>query len=79
MRRRLLQTRHGELSPDCFGRLRGHYQKIESMPAQPAWRMSPVGGGFNWSAQHSFGKDGVWAAAQRSEIWDRWQAGEPMS
>ena len=36
-----------------------------------------------------FSKDGVWAmkqrrriyysAAQRSEIWDRWQAGEPMS
>jgi hypothetical protein len=49
--------------------------------------MSPLGGGFNWSLQHTnlLAEDGVWAmkqrrriyysAAQRSEIWDRWQAG----
>jgi IS30 family transposase len=53
--------------------------------------MTAVGGGFNWSAQHTslLAEDGVWgmrqrrriyySAVQRSEIWDRWQAGEPMS
>src|SRR5258708_14099709 len=53
--------------------------------------MSALRGGFNWSAQHTnlLAEDGVWAmkqrrriyysAAQRSEIWDRWQAGESMS
>jgi hypothetical protein len=39
-----------------------------------AFGMSEVGGGLNLSAQHS-----KYSAAQRSEIWDRWQAGEPMS
>jgi hypothetical protein len=44
--------------------------------------------GLNWAAQYTNLKDGVWtmkqrrriyySAAQRSEIWDRWQAGGPM-
>src|SRR5258707_15537713 len=52
--------------------------------------MSALRGGFNWSAQHSNLYRGwsvemkqrrriYYSAAQRSEIWDRWQAGEPMS
>src|SRR5258705_6540647 len=51
---------------------------------------SELGGGFNWSAQHSNLYRGwsvemkqrrriYYSAAQRSEIWDRWQAGDPMS
>src|SRR5258705_13849066 len=47
-------------------------------------------GGFNWSAQHSNLYRGwsvemkqrrriYYSAGQRSEIWDRWAAGEPMS
>jgi IS30 family transposase len=52
--------------------------------------MSAKCGGLNWSTQHSnlLAKIGCgherrrrvnYSVAQRSEIWDRWQAGEPMS
>ncbi len=52
--------------------------------------MTALRGGLNWSAQHSnllakmecgheTATSRYYSAAQRSEIWDRWQAGEPMS
>ncbi len=62
-----------------------------SIAVAPAAGVSAKPGEFNWSAQHSnllakmeCGHETAirriyYSAAQRSEIWDRWQAGEPMS